>query len=197
MVTQSPPRPNNPMDCYAPSFDVTDTLVLVIDEEPETLREALEALDLTAPVVRALEALGATDRLALAPTLLAIESGPALVFGLVWRYDGPAAAVDPARVRAFDIPGHVKVIWNVQVRPGGLEGAVLSSTRRFAATDDAARARLLDGWGVIGTVAKSVSRRILATIEMHAEECAERGRAPDSLSAEMPSASMLSTVTAA
>ena len=197
MVTQSPPTPNNPIDCYAQSFDVTDTLVLAIDEEPERLREALEILDLTSPAVRALEALGATDRLALAPTLLAIESGPALVFGLVWRYDGPAVAVDPARVRAFDIPGHVKVIWDVRIRPDGLEGAVLSSTRRFTATDDAARARLLDGWGVIGTVAKSVSRRILATVERHAEECAERGRATGSRSAEMPPASMLSRAAAA
>jgi hypothetical protein len=117
--------------------------------------------------------LGGVDRMVLAPALLAAQPGPELVFGLVWRYEGPTETIDPASMQTFDTPGHVKVIWDLSVQPGALEGALLSMTRRFAATDEATRARLLDGWGIIGTVANSLARRIVAAVKTYAEEAEE------------------------
>jgi predicted enzyme related to lactoylglutathione lyase len=149
-TTQPSPCPAGSLDDYAPTFDVTDTLVVKVDAEAEAVAAALERLDLTASVTAALSAVGAVDRLALAPALLAAQPGPKLVFGLVSRYGAPSETVEPASVQTFDTPGHVKVIWDLRVQPDALEGAWLSMTRRFAATDEATRARLLDGWGIIG-----------------------------------------------
>jgi CRP/FNR family cyclic AMP-dependent transcriptional regulator len=158
------------IDDYAPTFDVTDTLVVKVDADPEAVGAALEHLDLTASVAAAVSAFGGADRIALAPALLAAQPGRELVFGLVWRYEGPTETVDPARFQTFDTPGHVKLIWDLRVEPGALEGAFLSMTRRFAATDEATRARLLDSWGIIGTVADSLARRIVAAVKAHAED---------------------------
>lgn len=64
----------------------------------------------------------------------------------------------------------MKVIWDVEVRPGAHDGAVLSSTTRFVATDDPARANLLAAWGVVGTVSTMLAKRALATLRDAAEE---------------------------
>jgi len=170
------------IDQYARTFDVTDTLVVTVDAEPEAVREALDRLDLTASAARALDALGVADRVALAPSLLAAGPGWELVFGLVWRLTGPATTIDARNVRAFDVPGHVKVIWDLRVEPGALEGALLSTTRRFTATDEAARARLLAAWGIIGTFAKSHSHRTLTAIKRYAEDCDDLGHAASPVS---------------
>jgi hypothetical protein len=162
--------PARPIDDYAPTFDVTDTLVVKVDAEPEATGAALEHLGLTASAAAALSAVGGVDRMALAPALLAAKPGPGLVFGLVWRYGGPTETVDPANIQTFDTPGHVKVIWDLRVQPDALEGAWLSMTRRFAATDEATRTRLLDSWGIVGTVANSVARRIGAAVKAYAED---------------------------
>jgi hypothetical protein len=165
------------IDEYAGTFDVTDTLVVSVGAEPETVREALDRVDLTAPVTRALEALGVADRLALPPSLLAAKPGTGLVLGLVWRVAGPAKTIDARSVRAFDLPGHVKMLWDLRVEPGAGDGALLSTTRRFIATDDAARARLLGAWGVIGTFAQSLSQRTLTAIKRYAEDRDDFGHA--------------------
>jgi hypothetical protein len=159
-----------PIDDYAPASDVADTLVVKVDAEPAAVGAALEHLDLTASAAAALSAFGGVDHVALAPALLAAQPGPERVFGLVWRYEGATETVDPANVQTFDTPGHVKVIWDLSVQPDALEGAWLSMTRRFAATDETTRARLLDGWGIIGTVADSLARRIVAAVKAHAED---------------------------
>jgi hypothetical protein len=109
-----------PIDDYAPSFDVTNTLVVRVDAQPAAVDAALEQLDLTASAAAALSAFGGVDRVALAPALLAAQPGPELVFGLVWRYDGATETVDPANVQTFDTPGHVKVIWDLSVQPDAL-----------------------------------------------------------------------------
>jgi hypothetical protein len=158
-----------PIDDYAPTFDVTDTLVVKVDAEPAAVSAALAHLDLTTSAAAALSAFGG-DRLALAPALLAAQPGPELVFGLVWRYEGATETVDPANIQTFDTPGHVKVIWDLSVQPDALEGTWLSMTRRFAATDETIRTRLLDSWGIIGTVADSLARRIVAAVKAHAED---------------------------
>ena len=43
-------------------------------------------------------------------------------------------------------------------------------TRRFAATDEVTRARLLDSWGIIGVVASGLARRIVAAVKAYAED---------------------------
>jgi hypothetical protein len=169
-TTQPSPCLAGSIDDYAPTFDVTDTLVVKVDAEAEAVGAALERLDLTASVTAALSAFGGVDRVALAPALLAAQPGPKLVFGLVSRYEGPTETVEPASVQTFDTPGHVKVIWDLSVQPDALEGAWLSMTRRFAATDEATRARLLDVWGIIGPVANSLARRIVAAVKAYAED---------------------------
>jgi hypothetical protein len=165
------------IDEYARTFDVTDTLVVTVDAEPQTVRDALERRDLAASAAHKLDALGVTDRIALAPSLLAAGPGPELVFGLVWRVAGSATTIEPSSLRAFQVPGYVKVIWDLRVQPGALEGALLSTTRRFVATDDAARARLFAAWGIIGTFAKGLSQRTLAAVKRYAEDCDELGHA--------------------
>lgn len=149
---------------------MTDTLVLTVDAEPETAGDALDRLALTNSTARALHALGVADRVALGPTLLASTPGTELVFGLVWRVEGPAEPVDPSEVQAFDTPGYVKVIWDVRVQPSAGGGSYLSTTTRFAATDEVTRARLFAGWGVIGPFAKSLAQRTLAAVKAYAED---------------------------
>jgi hypothetical protein len=183
MTTRQPPmRTGRGIDEYARIFDVTNTLVVKVDAEPQAVCAALERLDLSALAARALDALGVADRVALAPVLLAGGRGPQIVLGLVWRVAGPATTIDASRLRAFDVPGHIKVIWDLRVEPAGLEDALLSTTMRFAATDDAARARLLAAWGIIGTFAKSLSQRTLTAIKRYAEDSEELRHAASPLS---------------
>jgi hypothetical protein len=169
-TTQSPLSAVRAIDAYAGSFDVTNTLVVTVHAEPQTVREALERLDLAASAARSLDALGVGERVALAPSLLAAAAGPELVFGLIWRLAGPATTIDPRSVAACEVPGHVKVIWDLRLQPDALDGALLSATRRFTATDAAARARLLAAWGIIGSVADSLSRRMLTAVKRCAED---------------------------
>jgi hypothetical protein len=157
-------------DGYLPTFDVTDTFVLAVDAEPETVREALERLALTDSATRGLCALGAADRLALAPARLAAPPGSDLVFGLVWRVEGSAQALAPSEFEAFDMPGHVKVTWDLGARSSAAGGSFLSNTTRFAATDEIARARLLAGWAVLGPLGKRLAKGALAAVKAYAEE---------------------------
>jgi hypothetical protein len=170
MPTPRHPRASHLDEGYLQAFDVTDTLVVAVKGEPETVRVALERLALTDPATRALHALGVADRLALAPTLLAAAQGNDPVFGLVWRVEGPAQTLAPTDLEAFDTPGHVKVAWDLRVRPSATEGSFLSTTTRFAATDETTRARLLAGWRVIGPLSMSLSQRTLATVKAYVEE---------------------------
>jgi hypothetical protein len=121
---------------------------------------------------RALHALGVADRVALGPALLASTRGTELVFGLVWRVEGPAEPIDPSDLQAFDTPGYVKVIWDVRVLASTSGGSYLSTTTRFAATDEVTRARLLAGWGVIGLLTKSLAQRTLAAVKAYPDELA-------------------------
>lgn len=170
------------IDAYADQFDVTDTRVVLVDADPAAVLEALEHLDLAAPATSAIRALGIANRIALAPTLLDAGAGAERVYGLVWRIDGGAAArIEPGEVGTFAGPGHVKVFWDVRVRPGAESGSTLSSTARFVATDAAAREHLAAAWGIVGAVSAVLSRRALTTLKRYAErEHSHRGLAlPD------------------
>jgi len=132
------------LDKHAPHFDVTGTQVMLVDAEPPIVRQALDHHRPTP--------LGLGDGLALAPTLLETR-GHERVYGLTWRLAS----------------GHVKVVWDIQVDAGGETGSVLATTTRFVATDEQARAHLLDAWGVIGTVSTALTKRALTRVKRLAE----------------------------
>jgi len=158
------------IDDYAAAFDVTDTLAMPVDAEPDRLRRALARVDLTPPAAEALRALGQADRLALEPTLLAADNPAEHVFGLVWRAEGEAHPIDAAHLHELDTPGHVKLIWDIRAQPGALAGSLLSTTTRLLATDEETRARLLAAWGIVGPLVAGLARRTLAAVRAHAEE---------------------------
>jgi len=133
------------LDKHAPQFDITGTQVVLVDAEPPIVRQALHHHRPTTP-------LGLGECLALAPTVLETR-GHERVYGLTWRLAA----------------GHVKVVWDVQVDAGGETGSVLATTTRFVASDDQARAHLLDAWGLIGTVSTALSKRALTRVKRLAE----------------------------
>jgi hypothetical protein len=158
------------IDAYARPFDITQTQVVLVDAHPATVAAGLQRLPLSNPVAEAIEALGLAGRLTAGPAQLAARGEYERVYGLVWRLaPGRPVWLQPRDIGGFAAPGHVKVIWDVDVRVGALDGAVLASTTRFLATDDFARARLLTAWGLIGTVATALSKRALATLQGYAE----------------------------
>jgi hypothetical protein len=167
------PEPNAArlIDTYAHTFDVTETHVVLVDAHPAAVFGAVERLALAHAVVQAIEALGLTDRLALAPTRLGSGNGEEHVYGMAGRLDGvPAVRVDPHDLGAFDRPGYVKVIWDVRVEAGGETGTILSTTTRFVSTDHASRERLGAAWGVLGPVSAALSKRALAAVKRYAED---------------------------
>lgn len=162
------------IDTYARSFDITETQVALVDAQPATVAAALERLPLSGPATAAMDALGIAGWLAAGPAQLATRGRYERVYGLVWQLTtGTPVRLEPQDIPNFEEPGHVKVIWDVEIAPGAHDGAVLSSTRRFLATDDPARASLLTAWGLVGAVSAVLSRRALATLRSYAEELDE------------------------
>jgi hypothetical protein len=159
------------LDAYAPTFDITETRVVLVDTAPSTVLAALASLPLANPAITALQSLQIADRLAFGPAALAARTGHEQVYGLVWRLTpGMPEQLEPPDVRGFVSPGYVKVIWDVQVHAGADTGATLASTTRFVATDDTARERLHAAWALVGLVSSAFSARALATLRNYAEE---------------------------
>jgi hypothetical protein len=159
----------NQIDTYAPTFDATETRVVLVDAAPGTVLDAAAGVDVARTVVEAIEALGLGDRLALAPAPLA--AGPREhVYGMAWRVDGgPAERVHPQQLRAFDRRGYVKVLWDVRVEAGSETGTMLSTTTRVVSTDDESRERLETAWSIFGPVAAALAKRALTAVKESAE----------------------------
>jgi hypothetical protein len=134
------------IDTHAHTFDVSDTRVVPVDAQPAAVLAAVERVELSRTVVRAIEALGLADRLALSPTRLESRSGGEHVYGMAGRLDGvPAERVDPHDLGA-----------------------------RFVCTDNASRERLRAAWGALGPASAALSKRALAAVKRYAEESAVR-----------------------
>jgi hypothetical protein len=133
------------LDTYAPRFDITGTQVVLVDAEPPIVRKALDHHRPTP--------LGLGECVARPPTLLEAR-GHERVYSLIWQL----------------ADGHVKVVWDIQVDAGGEAGSVVATTTRFVATDEQARAHLLDAWGLIGTVSTALTKRALTRIKRLAED---------------------------
>jgi hypothetical protein len=162
------------IDAYAHPFDISQTQVVLVDAPPATVAAGLHRLALSNPAAPAIEALGLAGRLTAGPAQLAARGAFERVYGLVWRLaPGQPVRLAPRDIGGFAGPGHVKVVWDVDVRAGAMDGAVLASTMRFVATDDAARANLLTAWGLVGAVSAVVSKRAFTTLKAYAEERVE------------------------
>ena len=157
-------------------FDVTDTRVVLIDADPDTVLDAVERVEPARTVGQAIEALGLADRLALPPMQLEAVEGREYVYGMAWRVEsGATEAVAPQHLRTLERPGYVKVIWNVRVEAGGETGTMLSTTTRFVSTDEVSRERLAAAWAVVGRASAALSKRALAAIKSCAEDAAPSG----------------------
>jgi hypothetical protein len=165
--------------------DITDSLMIAVDAGMESARIALDRLDLTGPLTRALLALDVSDRIALPPARLdspAIgptgpdELAPAataavqLALGLIWRIDGASsdARAAPGEFDAFQRPGRVKVRWTLHVTSSE-SGSWLTIRTRFTPTDEAAAERLRDAWGVLGALSRVLVERAARTARAYAE----------------------------
>jgi hypothetical protein len=98
---------------------------------------------------------------------------------------GAVALVESARKRLnlvaaslVGAAGRVGVDWNLRTRPSE-DGAYLSVTLGFTASDDESREALLDAWGTIGPAAEQAAKRTLKAIKAYAEDESwqPRGRA--------------------
>jgi hypothetical protein len=132
------------IDVHAPEHDISESPVLYVHAAAADVLDAVDKLAHDAfPGARALGR-GRLERL----------------FGLTW-HPRPAA------------PGRVDIIWDLRVKPDGDGGTYLSSTRRFVASDDSARADFRSSWRPIRLSADAIARRTLRAIKHVAEEEAE------------------------
>jgi hypothetical protein len=123
--------------------DITNTTAVPVAASAHATRRAVQRLELAAPAIRALRALGLDDRVVRRPG--------GLRFGVAGS------------------PGHVDVSVNVAIAATSEDSCVLTITTAFRATDDQARVRLLDAWAIIGPLASHLANRAAHTVKEYAE----------------------------
>jgi hypothetical protein len=122
---------------------ITSTTAVPVAVSADAARRAVKRLDLGAPAIRALHALGLDSRVTGRPG--------ALQFGLAGSSDG------------------VEVSVTVAIEGKSDDSCVLTITTAFRATDDQARVHLLDAWTIIGPLAGQLARRAARTVRDYAE----------------------------
>lgn len=138
------------IDAYARPFDITQTQVVLVDAPQDS-----DASRSHIPPPRRSRRSGSRVAWRPAPAQLAARGAHERVYGLLWRLaPGQPVPLEPRDIGRFADPGHVKVIWDVDVRAGALDGAVLTSTTRFVATDRAALLKSLGRPASTRTLAK-------------------------------------------
>jgi hypothetical protein len=187
------------LDAYLPSYDVTETHAVVVDADTDLTWQAVRRSDLSrSAVVRALlELRSLPNRLQRVVTgrpagparppltlddmeragfvLLGERPGREIVFGTVvkpWNAvtdDEPAPEVDAGRFAAFDIPGYVKVAFNLRVEPYGSGRALVTTETRTAATDPASLHRFARYWMLVGPFSALIRRLMLRIAKSDAE----------------------------
>jgi hypothetical protein len=123
--------------------DMTNTTSVPVAASVDATRRAAQRLELAAPAIRALHALGLDDRVVRRPGAL-----------------------------QFDVagsPGHVEVSVTVAIDATSEDSCVLTIMTAFRATDDQARVRLLDAWAIIGPLASHLAKRAARTVKEYAE----------------------------
>ena len=142
---------------------VAESLTVALDADPAATRLALERLDLTGPITRALLALDATDRFALLPTRLDQRT-----LGAIWRIDraAPRARVTARDFDGFRRPGHVKVRWTLDLMPSEPGGSWLTIRTCLTAADEETAAGLRAGWGLVDAVSRVLVARMARAVRM-------------------------------
>ena len=127
-----------------PAHVITNSLTIAIDASVGETCRAIAVLDLAAPALRALGELGLRDHVTVRPG------------GLSWQQDGTT--------------GTIEVDVDLRVEPGAAEdGAWLSIKTSFSATEERARVRLLDAWGLVGPLASTLADGAARTVKRYAE----------------------------
>jgi hypothetical protein len=121
---------------------LVNTLTVCVAASPRSTASALDDLDLYAPAMRALAALGLADRVTRTSR------------GLAWRTDGSTGQID-VQVRA-------------RVVPEAEDACALTLTTRFSAADKPTHERLLDAWPLVGPLAETLVKRAARTVQSHA-----------------------------
>jgi hypothetical protein len=148
------------------SRTIASTLTIPLDVEPRLVREALGRLDLAGSVDQMFHALDCAERLALAPTYLPSDDASSASVGIIWRFGGDARedGALPHAFASFDEPGHLKARWDVSVERCPAADTYLSIRTAFIPTDDDARRRLLEAWGIIEPLGCALARRFARAI---------------------------------
>lgn len=77
------------------------------------------------------------------------------LFGMTWR----------------PVPGaRIEIVWDIRVAPDGAGGTLLSSTRRFVASDPVAREALGAAWRYVRPAGATIARQTLRAVKRSAEE---------------------------
>ncbi len=187
------------LDHYLPQYDVTETYAIIVDADPDLTWHAVRRSDLSrSAVVHVLLELrslpnrlhgvlkGRPSETARPPLtlddmkragflLLDERPGREIVFGTIvqpWNAvidDKPAPKVEPDRFTAFDIPGYVKVAFNIRVEPYGSGRALITTETRTAATDPMSLRRFARYWLFIGPFSALIRRLMLRIAKSDAE----------------------------
>ena len=187
------------LDHYLPQYDVTETYAIIVDADPDLTWQAVRRSDLSrSAVVRVLLELrslpnrlqgvlnGRPSRAARPPLtlddmkragflLLDERPGHEIVFGTVvqpWNAvtdNSAAPQVEPDRFTEFDIPGYVKVAFNIRVEPYGSGRALITTETRTMATDPMSLRRFARYWLFIGPFSALIRRVMLRMAKSDAE----------------------------
>jgi hypothetical protein len=139
-MTTTPPLMDAARSC---DRDITNTTSVPVAVSADATRRAVKRLELAAPAIRALHALGLDDRVVRRPG--------ALQFGVAGS------------------PGHVEASVTVAIDATSEDSCVLTIMTAFRATDDQARVHLLDAWAIIGPLASQLAKRAARTVKEYAE----------------------------
>jgi hypothetical protein len=187
------------LDHYLPQYDVTEAHAIIVNADQDLTWQAVRRSDLSrSAVVHVLLELRSlpnrlqgvlngrpseaarppltVDDLERAGFLLLDElAGREIVFGTVvqpWNAvtdDKPGPQVEPDRFTAFDIPGYVKVAFNIRVEPYGSGRALITTETRTAATDPTSLRRFTRYWWFIGPFSALIRRLMLRMAKSDAE----------------------------
>jgi hypothetical protein len=141
---------------------LTERLVTAVDADAATLRASLAGLDLSRVAVGRFGSFGTGMT---APVVDAPACGALLHVAWPIDHEAPAPIVDGELG-----PGAIRVTWEIDINPTGAGASFVSVGMRFAAGDDAARRRLLDGWSGVRTLSYAVARGVVAAVAAAADD---------------------------
>ncbi len=104
------------------------------------------------------------------------ETGRELVFGAVtkpWESEPVFRGLSPVEFKRFDIPGYVKIAFNLRIDPLGEHASIARTQTRALATDPQSRRRFRRYWVLLSPGIEMVRIVLLAQLRAEAEERAK------------------------